>query len=695
MPETTQFTGGGDNSQDNSLKPNHVLHDRYKILGVLGGGGMGTVYQARDLNFADVKKLVAIKEMQAQVSDTALRAGMLKTFRREANILASLSHPAIPQIYDFFDVNDRAYLVMEYINGKDLEILLAQLKEFPIDKVIEWAIDLCDVLDYLHSQKPDPIVFRDVKPPNIMIDSLGKVRLIDFGIAKAFVTGVKNTMIGTEGYSAPEQYKGDVAPTSDIYSLGATLHHILSRKDPRLEPPFSFHERPLGMLNPKVPPGMIAVIERALAFNAIDRFQSCREMREALEGLRQRPGLVLATPQTPTPQQQPPPPAQGQPYQQPYPQQYYPPQQPYPPQYQQPPYGQPPYGQPYPPPQAPPPPATEKATEFFSDTTDSTVQPKWQYKTEDEIRCSPTAIGEMVFVGSYDSNVYALKLEDKTMIWKFATKGGIASSPVIDDGNRNIIFGSEDFSLYAVDYRTGRINWTFATKERIRSAPRVAHNFVFFGSDDGKLYAVAAPNGRQHWAVNMESPIRVRPFVTNELVIAACETGEVSAYTLSGNRKWTYRARRNVLSSPHVNTVENICFIGASDGFMYALDANTGYNSWRFRTLGAIISSPTESRSLLYFGSTDGTFYAVNTQNGREKWKFETGKPIVASPIVHRDAVYFGGTDGYFYCLGADNGKERWKYKTGGAITATPFVAGDVVLIGSLDHNLYAFPIGS
>ena len=113
MPETTQFTGtGGDNSQDTSLKANFVLQNRYKIMGVLGGGGMGTVYQARDLNFTDVRRLVAIKEMHTLATDGALRASMLKTFRREANILAALSHPAIVKIFDYFDLSDRAYLVM-------------------------------------------------------------------------------------------------------------------------------------------------------------------------------------------------------------------------------------------------------------------------------------------------------------------------------------------------------------------------------------------------------------------------------------------------------------------------------------------------------------------------------------------------------------------------------------------------------
>ena len=227
MSETTQFAASeGDSRSDSSLKGNAMLLNRYKIMGVIGGGGMGTVYQARDMHFPDAHRMAAIKEMQTMATDPALRQSTLKTFQREANILATLSHPAIPKIYDFFDDGERAYLVMEFINGSALELLLQKTKELPVDKIVDWAIDLCDVLYYLHSHEPEPIVFRDMKPSNVMIDSRGNVRLIDFGIAKTFVSGVKHTMIGTEGYSAPEQYKGDVTPQSDIYSNGATLHHL-------------------------------------------------------------------------------------------------------------------------------------------------------------------------------------------------------------------------------------------------------------------------------------------------------------------------------------------------------------------------------------------------------------------------------------------------------------------------------------
>jgi serine/threonine protein kinase len=177
---------------------------------------------------------------------------------------------------------------MEYIGGRDLETIINSLTDFmPVETVLQWALDLCDVLGYLHSQKPEPIIFRDVKPSNIMIDQYGRMRLVDFGIAKIFQEGQKGTMIGTEGYSAPEQYRGEASPASDVYGIGATIHHILTRRDPRLEPPFTFAERPVREANPNVSPEFEAIIMKALEFKPEDRYPNAAAMKDALVKLGQ------------------------------------------------------------------------------------------------------------------------------------------------------------------------------------------------------------------------------------------------------------------------------------------------------------------------------------------------------------------------------------------------------------------------
>src|SRR5258708_22258124 len=239
---------------EGTLQVGSVLQGRYKITGILGVGGMGSVYQARDMHFPNVTRHVAVKEMLNLASDNIGREVPLKYSECEANVVANASHPAIPKIFDYFSNKDRAYLVMEYINGHDLEAIVNRMPEFiPMDMVRKWAVELCDVLNYLHTHQPEPIIFRDIKPSNIMVDHQGNVRLIDFGIAKTFQSNQKGTMIGTEGYSPPEQYRGESSPAGDIYALGATLHHILTRPVPRLEPPFTLVQRPIRQTNPNLP----------------------------------------------------------------------------------------------------------------------------------------------------------------------------------------------------------------------------------------------------------------------------------------------------------------------------------------------------------------------------------------------------------------------------------------------------------
>ncbi|HEX5165350.1 MAG TPA: serine/threonine-protein kinase, partial [Thermomicrobiales bacterium] len=216
-----------------TLAPGTVLEDRYEIQKVAGRGGMSTVYVARDLRFSQVERLCAVKEMFDVDPDARVRALRLVNFERESALLATLSHPAIPRIYDYFSRGGLVYLVLEYIDGEDLERVLANQKmPFQEDQILRWAIEICDVLSMLHDQKPDPVIFRDLKPSNIMLRVSGQIVLIDFGIARTIQGRQRGTMIGTEGYAPPEQYRGIADARGDIYALGATLHHMATNSDP-------------------------------------------------------------------------------------------------------------------------------------------------------------------------------------------------------------------------------------------------------------------------------------------------------------------------------------------------------------------------------------------------------------------------------------------------------------------------------
>src|SRR5919106_1856491 len=300
FPELSDDRGDEGSPRQRQLQAGVTLAKRYSIQEVIGVGGMGSVYRARDMHFPNVTKLVAVKEMINTAPDPLVRETIVQNFEREANLLATLHHPAIPRIYDYFTLDSRSYLVLEFIHGKDMEAIINETNGFlPEPQVLSWAIDLCDVLDYLHKHKPDPIIFRDMKPSNVMINHNGNVMLVDFGIAKTFQSGIKGTMIGTEGYSPPEQYRGEATPAADLYAMGATIHHALTRRDPRLEPPFSFTERPLRRINPSVSPEMEAVVNMALEYNPESRFHTTADMKQALMGVARKTGaLVRMGPQT-------------------------------------------------------------------------------------------------------------------------------------------------------------------------------------------------------------------------------------------------------------------------------------------------------------------------------------------------------------------------------------------------------------
>ena len=271
---TTPNFGAGDTDGRKSpkLKPldeGTVLNGRYEIVRKIGGGGMGAVYLATDRNLGGI--LRAVKEMIQSYIEETQQDKAVSDFKRESMLLTSLDHPSIPTIYDYFydEKEGRFYLVMKYISGGDLASRLRSAPEGRIDEetVVGWATQIADVLDYLHNRQP-PIVYRDLKPANIMIDgNTGRTMLIDFGIARWINKEEKGvTAVGTMGYAPPELFSGKVEPSSDIYSLGSTMFHLLTGADPQSNPllifDFQKHPRP-RQINPQ----LSDQIEKILAQN--------------------------------------------------------------------------------------------------------------------------------------------------------------------------------------------------------------------------------------------------------------------------------------------------------------------------------------------------------------------------------------------------------------------------------------------
>jgi serine/threonine protein kinase len=262
--------------------PYPFLHHRYRIISELGTGGFGVVYKAVDTEYAD--RRVAIKTINLDGLKPQAVIEATDAFNREVLLLSHLSHPNLPRIYDHYAAPEFCYMVMEFIKGETIEQYASQAPEgrLPLSEVLDIGIQLCTVLDYLHSQQP-PVIFRDLKPSNIMRTPRGHIYLIDFGIARHFKPGkVKDTTaLGSPGYAAPEQYgRAQTTPRSDIYSLGALLHHLLTTHDPT-ENPFQF--MPLRLNSHLALTELATLVMQMVEFDAQQRPASMHIIRQELQ----------------------------------------------------------------------------------------------------------------------------------------------------------------------------------------------------------------------------------------------------------------------------------------------------------------------------------------------------------------------------------------------------------------------------
>jgi tRNA A-37 threonylcarbamoyl transferase component Bud32 len=281
-------TTGGHRPSVKQLAAGTVLNGRYEIVRRIGGGGMGAVYLAKDRNLGDAPR--AVKEMVESHLDPAQHEKAIGDFKRESLLLTSLEHPCIPTIYDYFydEALGRFYLVMKYISGGDLASRMRAAVGGKLDEktVTDWGMQVADVLDYLHS-RPKPIIYRDLKPANLMIDgNTGRVMLIDFGIARWVSQQEKGvTAVGTMGYAPPELFSGRVQPASDVYSLGATMFHLLTGADPQDNPllifDFSKNPRP-RQITPSISSEMELILMRTVEYKPEDRYRTAGELRNEL-----------------------------------------------------------------------------------------------------------------------------------------------------------------------------------------------------------------------------------------------------------------------------------------------------------------------------------------------------------------------------------------------------------------------------
>lgn len=272
-----------------------VIDGKYEILKEIGRGGMSIVYLAMDKH---LNKQWAVKEIRKKGNGKNDEI-VVNSLLAEANMMKKLDHPSLPRIVDIIDNGVTIYVVMDYIEGESLDKILNEYGAQPEDMVIGWAKQLCDALSYLHSQKPS-IIYRDMKPANVMLKPEGNIKIIDFGIAREYKEQnlADTTVLGTKGYAPPEQYSGQTDPRSDIFALGMTMHHLLTGVDPRNGESYAS----VRQWNPELSEGIEIIIDRCVEPAAENRYQSCADLLYDLEhpelitkGFKKKQKMRLAT----------------------------------------------------------------------------------------------------------------------------------------------------------------------------------------------------------------------------------------------------------------------------------------------------------------------------------------------------------------------------------------------------------------
>ena len=338
---------------------------------------------------------------------------------------------------------------------------------------------------------------------------------------------------------------------------------------------------------------------------------------------------------------------------------------------------------------------------------------QWRTMTGGDVISSPVVAGDVVYVGSGDGFLYALDRATGDLRWRWDAGSPVASSPAVGEGL--VFFGARDGRYHALDAATGRPKWHVATGADVPfpwghesgdiylSSPAYTNGVVVFGSGDGHVYAVDARTGKVRWRADAGGRVRSSPAIADGSVYAGSADGRVYAYDLSSGRtRWRFETegvrlesrkfgfdRRTVQSSPAV--AGGLVFVGARDGFLYAIDAATGAERWRFdHKVSWVNTSPAVAEGVVYAGSSDGQFVqAVDAATGKELWRTKTSLTW-SSPAVTRDVVYAGDGAGRLDALDRRTGALLWTFRTGSQVYSSPTPSGDLVFFGSTDGGVYA-----
>ncbi|MBA3825987.1 MAG: PQQ-binding-like beta-propeller repeat protein [Ktedonobacterales bacterium] len=624
------------------LKSGVIIDKRFIVEKMIGWGGMGNVYLARDIT-SERPKHFAIKEtlFAAQEPLTADQALIVKALHKEAKIMMRLEHPSIPRVFDYFEWQRRFYLVMDHIDGQTLnDKLLEQLKThgvpFEEGNVIEWAILICNIFDYLHHQEP-PVIHRDIKPENFIITDRNELKMIDYGIARQVIGSLNLTSRqGTPGYFAPETLDNYADQRTDLYSLGVMMHVLLTAKDPRQVPHFSWEDHRPRQYCTSLSRELDDIIMRCLRFDMSERWPSAAQLRDALVLLRQTQRR-FAPPVTTDPQRQ------------------------------------------------------TRSVPIKHTTTADIRQPlaphcAWSFTAQGPIRSSPVLKDNVLYFGAHDAHLYAVSLRDGAQVGAFPVNGNVCSDPVVTD--RSVFFGAEDGVMYALNRSLSRKHWTYTVGSPIVSTPILYDDMVVIGANDGVVYGFPVAGTEPRWRFETWGPVLGSLARIKDMIVFGSEDQRVYALDADGKRKWSRTTREKVEALPVIK--QNAILIGSMDEYLYAFDYHQGNPLWKKRLDGGILTAVALHETRIYVGTTEGRLFCLDMRNGETKWQYNVNNQITSDLVMRDQWLYFGCKNGALYRFDTQHQEVYWRFQTNGPIVTRPLLVNGLIITGSMDHHLYA-----
>lgn len=602
-------SGAGDLIRQGPLPPGTVLKGgRYTVDRHLAQGGMGSIYLARD---ASTAKPCIIKEMLPK-ADPVEREEAEQAFMQEAAMLAELNHANIVTVWDYFEENGSHYLTEEFVSGGDLAAVVRQPEQMSEARLLETAIQIADAFHYIHtyyktapagSQCQGPIIYRDMKPANVMIRSDGKIVVADFGIVRLFKPGKKSDTInlGTHGYAAPEMISNIQSDErSDIYTLGATLHELLTKRDPANN---VNHFLPVRQFRPDISPELERIVMRMLEDLPAQRYQTVAELLNDLRGLYER-WRVSKCPQANCQHQNPVGAARcqrcgtplravtGQEAQA--------------------------HG-------------GEARLGIYQTTGKSAWEVAWQMHLRSKTRGVPSLHQAMVAVATEDAHLAVLDVRTGRGLQRLTLPSASRSTPLVTTWG--IVAGHRTGAALC-DLSTSQVVPLPLPASEMFATPVADRNDVYFGSYDGQVFGVDLKNRQISWSANVgDCVLGALALDGNDLVVTS-KNGQVTLLDRrTGAQDWTFRSGKPIYG--HALLADDAVIVLDTSGRISLLDRMRGTVMLQFLTGGECYNSPVLAQNRLYATDLHGTVRCHTTSsNGQAEWERPLGEDVLASPIV-------------------------------------------------------------